>query len=150
MRAVILLSIVLALASCGSRLNPFNWFGGDREQRVRVDEGAVGDPVVADPRSLVFDVTSVAVEQTTSGAIVRASGLTEVQGYFAVSLVEVERTETDLVYEFRAAPPLGPSPQGVPRSREVFVAEALSVGELAGIRTITVIGQANRRTVTRR
>ena len=37
LRAITILSLILTLAACDSRINPLNWFGGEREQRIRVD-----------------------------------------------------------------------------------------------------------------
>lgn len=148
-RTFVALTLCLSLAACGSsRLNPLNWFGGDREERVRVTETVAAVP--ADPRPLVAEVVALAVEQTTSGALVRATGLVPTQGYFDAALVEVQRGDGALVYEFRAAPPIGGGLPGPARSREVLVAVALDQSDLRGLRTITVIGQTNRRSVDRR
>ncbi|MEX3015695.1 hypothetical protein [Gymnodinialimonas hymeniacidonis] len=147
LRAVLLLSLTLSVAACGdNRLNPFNWFGNDREQRVRVDpDAAAGTP--SDPRSLVSEITQLSVEQTTSGAILRATGVTPVQGYFDAELVLAEINNGAIVFEFRAAPPVG---QPTPGLQTIVAGVDLTNGELAGIRSITVIGANNRRSVSRR
>ncbi|ABD54756.1 hypothetical protein [Jannaschia sp. CCS1] len=146
LRAALFVTAILSLAACESRLNPLNWFGGDREQRISIDPSQTA-VVDVDGRGLAADLTQLSVEQTTSGAIVRATGVTPIQGYFDAELVLVEQTETALVYEFRVEAPLGSGTAGL---QVISVGTELSVAELAGIRTITVISQSNRRTVTRR
>lgn len=148
LRVILALALMTSLAACGSRLNPFNWFGGDREQRIRVVDAEETGP--ADPRPLVAEVVDLAVDPTPQGAIIRAMGRPPVQGYWEADLVEVEREGGNLVYEFRVVPPLGPTPAGTVQSREVLTGTQLSNFDLAGIRTITVIGAENRRSVSRR
>lgn len=146
LRSLLVLSLVLTLGACLSRLNPLNWFGGEREQRITVEAGAgASDPF--DPRVLVTEIIQLSVEPTTSGAIVRATGVTPSQGYYEAELVAVERTESALTLEFRAAPPVGTATAGL---QQIVAGVSLSVGELAGLREITVIGQTNRRSVSRR
>lgn len=147
LRAALTLSVILSLAACESRLNPLNWFGGDREQRIAVDPNRASGAEDFDGRVLAAEITQLSVEQTTSGAIIRATGFTPAQGYFDAELVLVEQTDTSVVYDFRVAEPLGPATPGL---QEIAVATQMTVGELAGIRSITVIAQTNRRSVGRR
>lgn len=147
LRAVLILSVTLSLAACDSRINPLNWFGGDREQRVRVDADDPTRATIVDSRVFISEITQLSVEQTTAGAIIRATGVAPAQGYFDAELVMIERTPTSVVYDFRVAQPLGNATSGL---QEISVGTELSVGELAGIRTITVVAQNNRRSVTRR
>jgi hypothetical protein len=147
LRAFLALTLCLGLAACGqSRLNPLNWFGGDREERIEVTERAV----VRDPRPLVAEVTSLAIEQTTSGAIVTVTGMTERTGYWQPALIEVERTETGIVYEFRAAAPPPGAVAGAAPTRQIVAATTLGRRDLAAVRSVTVIGRENRRTIERR
>jgi len=146
LRALILFALVLTVSACGSRMNPFNWFGGDREQRVEIS--AQNERV--DPRGLVREVLSLDVQATSSGAIVSAVGLPETQGFWAVDLVEVARESGTTTYEFRVFPPTGPADVVNQASREVVVATSLSVRDLSEVRTIVVLGQENSRTVSRR
>jgi hypothetical protein len=147
LRATLALALILSLAACGTRLNPFNWFGGDREERIAVAE-PVAEP--GDARQLVAEVVELSVDPTAQGAIVRAMGRPPVQGFWEAELVEVAREAGSITYEFRVFPPLTPTREGTPQSREVIVAASLSNFDLAGIRTITVIGAENRRSVNRR
>lgn len=146
LRVILALAVMTSLAACGTRLNPFNWFGNDREERVSVQEQA---ETSADPRALVADVVDFAIAPTPQGAILRAMGRPQTQGYWEAELVEVERTATTLVYEFRVFPPLTATPAGTPQSREAITGLQLSNFDLAGIRSITVIAAENRRTVSR-
>ena len=125
-RALIALTLCLGLVACGeSRLNPMNWFGGQREERITVVET---EGQVRDPRPLVTEVVGLSIEATTSGAIVRATGVTPTQGYWQADLVEAERDGSTLVLEFRAAAPTSPHPQGSARSREIVA--AVTLGQL--------------------
>lgn len=146
LRAILALTLAFGLTACGTALNPFNWFGGDEfNETIRVeDTGAI-----TDPRGLVTQVLSMSVERMPQGAIVRAAGLPPRQGYWAVDLVETERTANALTFEFRVAEPIRPTRTGTPVSREVVTATSLTRAELDGIRTITVVGATNRRSVRR-
>jgi hypothetical protein len=56
LRTAIFAAMILGLAGCSTRLNPFNWFGNDRqEQRIEV----VQVEEFVDPRPLVADVISL-------------------------------------------------------------------------------------------
>ncbi len=146
-RILLSLGLCLSLAACGeSRLNPMNWFGGDREERIRVSE--VETPT--DPRTLVAEVTDLSIEATTSGAILTATGLTDITGYWQPGLALVEVADGAATYEFRVAPPPEGAQTGPEPSRQIVTAIALSRGELAAIRTVTVIGRNNRRSIDRR
>jgi hypothetical protein len=147
LRLTLCLTLVLSLAACGTRLNPFNWFGNDRSERITVTEQ---EETPSDPRPLVDQVLSLSVEPVPQGAIVRATGLPPTQGYWQADLVEAERGDNGILYEFRLIAPLEPAAVGTQRSREVIVATELSNFELQSIRTITVTGAQNRRTVSRR
>lgn len=147
LRSALLITAILSLAACESRINPLNWFGGEREQRIAVNPEATAGTVDEDGRILAAEITQLSVEQTTSGAIVRATGVTPAQGFFDAELVLVEQTETSVVFEFRVAAPVGTGTAGL---QTISVGAELTVRELAGIRSITVISQSNRRSVGRR
>ncbi|WP_103334066.1 hypothetical protein [Pseudotabrizicola formosa] len=140
---------VLVLTSCGavreSRLNPFNWFG--RSERV---ETLASQQQAADPRLLVADVTELSVEPYTGGAIVRATGVMESQGWWEAELVEVKGEDpTHLMLEFRILPPVTQTPVGSQRTREVTAAMAISPRRLEDISRITVQGERSARTTGR-
>jgi hypothetical protein len=145
-----ILAISLTVSACGrirdSRINPFNWFGRDRTETVAVTDEAL----LRDPRPFVAEVLSLKIEPTPEGAIIRAVGLPTLQGYWNAELVEIERDDPGtLTYEFRVTPPPFQTRQSTQRSREIIVAKEVSTNRLNKIRTITVIGQSNRRAVTR-
>jgi len=145
-----ILAISLTVSACGrirdSRINPFNWFGRDRTETVAVTDEAL----LRDPRPFVAEVLSLKIEPTPEGAIIRAVGLPTLQGYWNAELVEIERDDpSTLTYEFRVTPPPFQTRQSTQRSREIIVAKDISTNRLNKVRTITVIGQSNRRAVTR-
>jgi hypothetical protein len=143
-----LLVVVLGLTGCASRLNPMNWFGRDREERVQISE-TVAAPV--DDRQLVTEVISLSVDPLPGGAIVRAMGLPPRQGYWEADLVEVGREGGEIVFEFRVYRPVDANTRvGTQRSREILAGTSLTTQDLAGIRQIVVIAQQNRRSVSRR
>lgn len=144
-RALILgLCLAMGLTACArvadSRLNPFNWFGGSESE-------ATAAPALeeADPRPRIAQVTSLTIEPTPTGAIVRATGLPPTQGWFGAALVP----ETDapvngeMVYVFRAVPPRERQPVSTIRSRELSVARSLSAQDVAATRLVRVIGAQN-------
>lgn len=143
------LAALLTLSACGgvreSRLNPFNWFGGSEPTEtitIVVDK--------ADPRPLVGDVLSMSVEPYSGGAIVRATGRTETQGWWDAELVEAETDDPGkLVLEFRLLPPIVRTDVNTPRSREITVAKTLSPTRLEYISSIVVQGANNARATRR-
>lgn len=148
-RIIAALTLVSFLSACGgvrdSRLNPFNWFGRDKEEIVLAAE-------VIDPRGLVFQIVSLKVDRLPDGAIIHVVGLPETQGYFAAELVPLNGEFPDkgtLVYEFRLVSPPTQTPVGNTRSREILAAHFVSTQTLGGVRRIQIIAQSNRRTVNR-
>lgn len=140
---------VLVLTSCGavreSRLNPFNWFG--RSERV---ETIAPLQRTVDPRLLVADVSELSIEPYTGGAIVRATGVMESQGWWQAELVEVKGDDpTHLVLDFRILPPVTQTPVGSQRTREVTAAMTVSPRRLEDISRITVQGERSARTTRR-
>lgn len=138
----------LVVAGCGTRLNPLNWFGSSEETIA-----AAPAEFTADPRALVAQVTSLKIERTVGGAIIRATGLPPTQGYWDAELVPLNNEEPDenrvLVYEFRLSEPVFDRPVSTERSREVVVAKFISDRGLNGVRRIQVTGSGNSRTANR-
>ncbi len=138
----------LVVAGCGTRLNPLNWFGSDAETIA----GAPAD-FIADPRELVTQVTSLKIERTVGGAIIRAVGLPPTQGYWDAELVPLNNEEPDenrvLTYEFRISAPVFSRAVSTQQSREVVVAQFISDRGLAGVRRITVTGSESSRSTNR-
>lgn len=151
-RLIAAVTLLAFLASCGgwrdSRVNPRNWFGRDREERIAV----VDTEVQTDSRPLVAEVLTLKVDRIPGGAIIHAMGLPPTQGYWDAELVPLSGELPDkgmLTYEFRVQQPPQPWPQGTQPSREVLVGHFVSDQRLEGVRRITVVGQANRRTTNR-
>ena len=143
------LAAVLVLTSCGvvrdSRLNPFNWFGQSEPVDVLT---AVPDG--QDTRLLVADVTGLTIEPYTGGAIIRATGVMESQGWWNAELVEVEGDDpTHLTLDFRVMPPVTRSDVGTQRSREVTAALTITPRRLEEITRVTVQGARSARTTGR-
>lgn len=146
LRVILAMTLVMTVSACASRINPFNWFPDNRSQDIEVVERVE----TLDPRSLVREVVSLSIEQEPRGAVVTATGLPSVQGYWEADLVEVQREDGVVVYEFRVLPPLSQTRSGTQQSREVLAGTSLTTRELAGIRTIRVVGAENSRSVSRR
>lgn len=147
---ILSLAAVMALTSCASvresRLNPFNWFG--RSKEAKADE--FGLAAVKDARPLVEQVLTMVIEPTPQGAIVRATGLSPMQGYYDAELVPRPVDDKGvLVFDFRIKPPPEQKPVGSPRTREVTVAAALSNIALQEITQIVVQGASNARSSRR-
>jgi hypothetical protein len=143
------LSLVMILSACAtvrdSRINPFNWFGRDSETVTVAADGAV-----VDGRRLAAQIVSLTVDAFPGGAIVRTIGLPATQGFWDAELVEIEDEDpSNVVYEFRLLPPVAPRRQGTQRSREIIAGATLSRIRLENVRSITVVGAQNRRTVRR-
>lgn len=166
---VVLMGTLVAFTLSGctriseSRLNPFNWFGpsqdiavadatGDggqvqAERRPLVPEGRM--TVVTDARPLVASITSLSVDRTPSGAIVRATGLAPTVGYFNAQLVNRGVTNGVLLLEFRAQAPAGFQPEGRASVRQITAAYVIDASDLAGIRSVRVQAANNARSAQR-
>lgn len=136
--------------SIGS-LNPFTWFGGGRRERERGANQSLipgdADTPDADNRWLIDQVTSFSVERTPGGAIARATGLPESQGYYDAELVAVQSQNAgELTYEFKIRPPAQSPRVGTPFSREIVAAVFITTHELANIRLIRINAARNNRT----
>lgn len=164
------------LAGCGgfreSRINPRNWFGRSRSRRRETaaaesdtnplipeqEEGGFFDnlrrrgkdiPYTGTP---VAEISALAVERTTGGAIVRVCGIAAQQDIYDVRLTpdtpDAEPVDGVLGYELRAVhPPL--STATATRPREVQAAVFVSDKTLESVRQIRVRALRNER-VSRR
>lgn len=139
-----LMVVVLTVSACGrirdSRLNPFNWFG--RSEPVAVQPG--GPELAPDGRRLVAEVTSLVLDRTAGGVIVRAVGLPPTQGFWEAELVARPIDENGaLVYDFRVFPPPREGEVSTRQSREIVVAAFLSNQRLERVSQISVQGERN-------
>ena len=129
---------IAPLAACGTRLNPFNWFGRGEETEI------VPAEAVVDPRPLVPQVTRLVVDPHPSGAIIRATGLPPRQGWYDGALLRVPGTEPGVLgYQLRAYAPHYQTLVSTPASRELVVATFVNSDTLAGVREIRVSGEFN-------
>ena len=141
---------LLLLGACGgfsqSNWNPVNWFGGSKEVAV-VQTTEDGRPV--DTRPLVDQVLSMSVERYPGGAIIRATGLPPMQGYWNGQLVQDPVKDGRLTFRFVLFAPPKPTRVSTQQSREVIVGTSLSNKQLEGIREIIVQGAQNARSSRR-
>ena len=153
------LCLGLMLTGCArladSRLNPLNWFGRSAPVVATTADGQVqplvppGQAAAQDTRVVIDQIVDLQIEQTSSGAIVRATGLAATQGFYSAELVLASSADGNLVYDFRVMAPEGFEAIGTEASRRITVALELSVAELAGVRSVTVRGAQNAREARR-
>jgi hypothetical protein len=111
--AALALSLLLSGCATISRFNPFGWFG--RAQRPAGGAaGGGGQPAAGGAGQPLM------LERTSTGAIVRAEGLTPTQGWWAGELVpqtSLRPLDGVIVYKFRIAPPPAETRVSTPQSR---------------------------------
>jgi hypothetical protein len=157
-RGFLLTALILTTTTGCARLadspvNPLNWFGGGgATQEAAPGEAEIRPLVPANPREIVVDqrgpvetITALSVDRTPYGALVTATGQTDIQGYFNAELVPVSIEDGTLTLEFRAEAPPAFTGLGSPRSRLITVAYRLDAADLATIRTVRVTGARNSR-----
>jgi hypothetical protein len=161
--SVLVLS-ALVLGGCGfkeSNYNPYNWYGESTSEPVAVPEG--DNPLSPQRRASIFraekdtnyygqfvgEVSEMLIERRPGGAIIRATGIVNRQGFYDVRLVqnEAETTETVATYDFKAMQLRGNV--GTEASRSVTVAVWLTDNQLAGVREIRVKAARNVRSSRR-
>jgi hypothetical protein len=98
----------------------------------------------------IDQVTNLVIERVPGGAVIRATGLTTVQG---VSLVQLTPSTEDgtpingvLTYRLEGVRPVFNESVGSTHTRTVVAARALTDQELAGVRSIRVKGAHNAQT----
>ena len=145
------LTAALFVSACGgtssSRLNPFHWFRRAPQATDTLAPKGGYAAALQDNRVLVDQVTTLKIERMPGGAIVRASGLPQTQGWWDGELVAENDGEPDdkgvMTYRFVVAAPREPTAVSTPVSREITVAAYLSDLKLARLRRITVVGARN-------
>ncbi|MEL6210909.1 MAG: hypothetical protein AAFR44_12170 [Pseudomonadota bacterium] len=159
-RLVAIWAVLAVVAGCGfseSRFNPFNWFGSSTVEDPTLAPVGGFPEDAADQRPLVAQVTEMRVDRVPGGAIVHATGLPPVQGFWSADLV-AEITDAEgrpvpengtLALQFRVLPPVQATRSGPALSRELTAALFLSDQTLARVGTITVRGQTNQRSSRR-
>jgi hypothetical protein len=147
------LAVVLALGACGSvrdsRLNPMNWFSRDSTETLAPSGGWATE---VDRRALVPVVGEMELIQTTGGALLRASGVTQTQGWWDAELRPVNDgrpLDGTLIYEFVLAAPRTPTAVSTEVSRTVTAGVKIPTPRLDGVRRVVVRGAGNQRSVQR-
>lgn len=170
MRGITVLLVVstLVLSACSgwknSRANPSNWFGNSRSQPV---EATAENPNPLIPErtgifrqdkrevyegTLLDEVTDLTIERTTSGAIIRVTGMSRLQGAYDVRLTsETDGDPVDGVLTF-SLEAVQPDDQGIGTraGRTVRVGRFVSNPVLAKTQTVRVVAATNVRTTRRR
>jgi hypothetical protein len=148
LRALIALTLCIGLAACGqSRLNPMNWFGGDREERITVDRGRAPRPI---PARWWVKSPELAIEQTTSGAILTATALTERHGLLAAGAGGGRRVRGRRHLRIPRRPAARGATQGPEPTRVIVGRRRLGRGDLQGLSARSRSSRAEPRTVERR
>ncbi|MFQ6552094.1 hypothetical protein AAD018_007080 [Aestuariibius insulae] len=144
-----------ALSGCAriqeSRFNPLNVFSPPPPLPVEgrnalLPEGPQLEAL--DPRGAIEQITRVALEPVPGGAILRATGVAEVQGAYDAELVLIGQDGATRVYQFRVDRPVE-TQVGSALSRQITVAARLTNQELASVGAIRVEGRRNAATVGR-
>lgn len=161
MRATLplLLCATLTVTGCStvsqSRLNPLNWFGASQSAGLQSD-GTLRPLVptdratkVVDTRGAIDTVSTLAVEKTPDGALVRATGVASTQGQFNAQLVPVSNEGGTLTLAFRIEASAAQTTENSAFSRQVTVARFFSFSDLTDVRTIVVQGATNARSASR-
>ena len=165
--AVLVISSMV-LSGCSrlrdSRLNPGNWFGGGSSPQPVAATPAEVNPLIPQQTRIrlrdrkkiytgtpVDQVTAISLEPTTSGAIVKVTGVSLQQGAYDVRLTSEDGEPVNgvLTYRLLAEQPRD-TPQGSPRQRTVQAGEFLTNSVLAATQTIRVIGARNEQTINPR
>ena len=149
---ILILAVTTALTGCAtvreSRINPMNWFDSSREE-ARPDLGETG--AVEDNRPLVPSVTSLTIERTSSGAIVRAEAVMPSVGWWDAQLVAENfgrPQDGTLTFRFVAAAPVQPI-AGSETARTISAVYPLTQGQLDTTPDVVVVGEANSRRARR-
>ncbi|GAB4271343.1 MAG: hypothetical protein Kow0013_24140 [Pararhodobacter sp.] len=144
----------LVLTGCGaireSRMNPRNWFGQSESRDERPDLGPSTD--IVDNRPLVAEVAALTIERTSSGALLRAEGVTPTAGWWDAELVPENFGRAQggvLTFRFVAAAPREPAPDTGVQSRTVTVVYPVTEAQLETTSEIVVVGEGNSRRIRR-
>jgi hypothetical protein len=148
-----LVCAALVLAGCGgireSRMNPMNWFGESRASE-RPDLGRTSDTI--DNRPMVPEVSTLVIERTSSGAIIRAEAVMPSGGWWDAELLSENfgrPIDGVLTLRFVAAAPRTPVPAPNAAARTITAVYAINQADLDTIAEIVVAGEGNARRIRR-
>lgn len=149
------LCAMLGLSACGglgavrdSRLNPMNWFGASQPEAPSL--GPTSD--VIDNRPLVPQVSSLSIERTSSGAIVRAEAVMPSAGWWDAELVadnQGRAADGVLTLRFVAAAPRAPVTGTNELARTITAVYTLRQAQLDTVAEVVVTGETNSRRARR-
>ncbi|MEL6449965.1 MAG: hypothetical protein AAFQ19_01800 [Pseudomonadota bacterium] len=170
-----LLTATMTLTACGavrdSRVNPFNWFG--RSQSVPIERGAEDarevNPLIPQERGGVLStlrdepeypgipvdqISDLVIERVPGGAIIRATGIADVDGVYDLRLTPanelIEPVDGVLTFRLEGIHLLDAGRTTSQAQRTFTVARRLTDQQLASARIIRVEGERNAQTITRR
>lgn len=166
-----LLVVTLLLGACSTRINPFNWFGGSRNE-PRPERQVNDNPLIPEERERrgffnlraareraniyrgepVDVISNLVIERVPGGAVIRATGLSRYQNVYDVQLTPLDEDQGEdgvLAYRLEAVIPERPIAGGPERLRRISAAQAVTDQDLENIRAIRVAGIENAR-VSRR
>lgn len=171
MRILLTLLVIstLTLSACGgwrdSGVNPSNWFGKSRSQPAPQASAANPNPLIPERTSvfrkdkretyegtLLDEVTSLTIERTSTGAIIRVTGKSRMQGAYDIRLTsQTEGKPVDGVLTF-SLKALQPQDQGLGSNagRTVRVGRYISSEVLLQTKSIRVVAERNVRSTRRR
>lgn len=146
-RIVLSLTLVLALAACGSRMNPMTWFGPSREEPTIAVQP---ERVTVEERVLIDRITALKIEPAGNGAILRITAQSDTPGAYDVTFVGLNDGLPDdkgtLTFEMRVMHPTPPQPSGL---RTILAAHFVGNFALDRTRRIVVKGATNQRSINR-
>ncbi len=145
-------SILMGLIATGlSGCDALPSIGGSQSEPLSDSTGDDLQHSNEDIRPRVAEITSLAVEDVTGGAIVLATALPTTQGWFKPELVndapDGKPVDGVLSYSFRAVPPRDTQRQSTQQSRVLTAALFVPAARLADVRGIRVNGVLNSRSV---
>lgn len=170
---VVLLTGAMGLSACSSwktsSANPTNWFGRSRPADINPSELAAApvNPLLPDEADVfraaavaevegvtIDQVSTLIIEPTVEGAIIRAEGIAVREGAYDARLIPetLDESAVDgvLSYRFVVKYPNEATATGTQATRTVSVARTVTQGHLEATRTIRVVGQQNARESRRR
>ncbi len=108
--------------------------------------------IEVDTRVLIATVTQVTVDKFSGGAIIKARGTTDRQGYSEVDLVAENNGLPDekgvVTYKFKGASPIGTTKGPTERSNEVYAGASITALRLPTVKKIRVVAAQNEITVS--
>jgi hypothetical protein len=152
-------------------VNPLNWFGNSRSERIERAPEVETNPLIPSERNEglfarlrdrsqeyqgtpIDQITALVIERVPGGAIVRATGVVDRDGVYDIRLTtdseENEPVDGVLTYQLQGVHPDQVKRTLSDRVRTVTAARRLSSQDLEAIRVIRVEGVRNAQSTTRR